>query len=479
MFNKNPQYDNDLVTLGYLKNVMNESGDETEQLIKTLPKSFNSPPVPPYYIGSVLYYDHQVYRCNKERLQGSFNWEDWSLVATDNTELRNWIDNTYSVDKLQLEEQIDKKIETHYQENSPSLNWTTDLEKSKHVGDYWYRTTDNTQWRYTRITTNPITYDWQQVNVPNSIFDLIDKKKSIYTSKPTSYKKDDLWIIEDTISVEDIPTGTQDNPIAKGDWVFSTTDSESYNKNHWVKRDTDVSLEYLQAHYYTTSEVEEKVTESERYTDSEITKAKNEINLSVSQNYTTKIDFSKAVSDLTGEINTITESIDTQSETISDLSIGVGEIESNVSNLESTTKNSFTEVNEKFTTINQGYNDISIQVANQSKSIENIDGQMQTINETLDDMSFDFTTKGLKVGSTDDPNNAILDNTGTKIYNYDNLTAVFNHRGSGVDKLIVTGSAQVGYLKFHKGEKIMNGVTKKVTKIYHVENMIEDLDDLL
>lgn len=479
MFNRNPQYDNDLVTLGYLKNVMNESGDETEQLIKMLPKSFNSPPLPPYYVGSVLYYEHQVYRCNKERLQGSFNWEDWSLVATDNAELRNWIDNTYSVDKLQIEEQIDHKIETHYQETDPSISWTTDLEKSKHVGDYWYKTIDSTQWRYAKITTNPITYDWQQVNIPNSVFDLIDKKKSIYTSKPISYKKDDLWIIEDTISADDIPIGTQDNPIAKGDWVLSTADSETYNKNHWVKRDTDVSLEYLQTHYYTTSEIETKVLEVNRYTDSEITKAKNEINLSVSQNYATKTELSQTVSDFDDEIETITDTIDTQNETISDLSIGVGEIESNVSNLETTTKNSFTEVNDKFTTINQGYNDISIQVANQSKSIENIDGQMQTINDTLEDMSYDFTTKGLKIGSSNDPDNAVFDNSGTKIYNYDNLVAVFNHQGSGVDKLIATGSAQIGYLKFLKGEKTINGVTKKVTKIYHVENMIENLEDLL
>ena len=100
MFNRNPKYDNDLVNLGYLKTLIKLNEEETKELIKVLPKSYSSPPIPPYYVGSVLYYEHQVYRCNRERLQGTFNWEDWSLVATDNTELSEWIENTYSVDKL-------------------------------------------------------------------------------------------------------------------------------------------------------------------------------------------------------------------------------------------------------------------------------------------------------------------------------------------------------------------------------------------
>lgn len=469
MFNKNPQYDNDLVTLGYLKNVMNESGDETEQLIKTLPKSFNSPPVPPYYIGSVLYYDHQVYRCNKERLQGSFNWEDWSLVATDNAELRNWIDNTYSVDKLQLEEQIDKKIETHYQENNPSLNWNTDLEKSKHVGDYWYRTTDNTQWRYTRITTNPITYDWQQVNVPNSIFDLIDKKKSIYTSKPTSYKKDDLWIIEDTISAEDIPIGTQDNPIAKGDWVLSTADSESYNKNHWVKRDTDVSLEYLQTHYYTTSEVEAKVTESERYTDSEITKAKNEINLSVSQNYATKTELSQTVSDFDEEIGTINTTIDEQNETITSLDLGVGEIRTTVGN-------NYQEITRKI----DGFatQESIIEVQNRVSQIQSDTYTKTEINTKLTDGS---VTKVQTVSGTFDENGMTYEKTNAQTKTTINEVGVNTRRTSNNETILFAGYVDDNNTQYadYKGQTIVASENMLVKNYLIVgsKSRFEDYED--
>ena len=93
----------------------------------------------------------------------------------------------------------------------------------------------------------------------------------------------------------------------------------------------------------------------------------------------------------------------------------------------------------------------------------------------LSDMSFNFSTLGLRIATTLDPNNSLFDNTGIKVYNYEKLTAIFNNKGSGIDKLIVTGTAQIGYLKFQKSTK--NG--KPVTKIYHLKNLIEDLEDLI
>jgi hypothetical protein len=94
---------------------------------------------------------------------------------------------------------------------------------------------------------------------------------------------------------------------------------------------------------------------------------------------------------------------------------------------------------------------------------------------TLEDMSFNFGTKGLSVGTSNDETNSLLDNTGIKVYGYTTLTAIFNNKGSGIDKLIVTGTAQLGYLKIMKTTE--NGT--KYTDIFHLENLIEDLEDLL
>lgn len=339
---QNPKYDNDVVNLGYLNKRLGqteESINKNNNSISQLPKNYSIPPNPPYYKDSLLCYKNKIYKCNTTKLNGVFSWNDWTIAATDDTTLSDFINNTYELEKLEIQEQIDGKVQTYYQEMDPSNEWTTDLEKSKHIGDYWYNTTNNTQWRYNRnTTTTPITYGWGQVNVPNSVFDLIDKKKSIYTIKPTSYKKDDLWIIEDTLSDEDLPTGTEDNPIAKGDWVFSVANSDTYNKEHWIKRDEDISLSYLEQHYYTIGDIDSSFKELERNTDSKITKAKEEISLNVSQTYTTKEEHTKAINDFDKQIGTINDTITTHETNISNLNVGVEKISASVESIESKTE---------------------------------------------------------------------------------------------------------------------------------------------
>lgn len=90
-------------------------------------------------------------------------------------------------------------------------------------------------------------------------------------------------------------------------------------------------------------------------------------------------------------------------------------------------------------------------------------------------MYYNFSTRELAINSVDSEVSAKLDNQGVKVYNYAKLSSVFNHNGSGIDKLIVTGTAQIGYLKIVKGTKN----SKKVTQIFHLDNLIEDLNDLV
>ena len=90
-------------------------------------------------------------------------------------------------------------------------------------------------------------------------------------------------------------------------------------------------------------------------------------------------------------------------------------------------------------------------------------------------MKYDFGTRALQIASSTSEVNMLLNNTGMKVYNYDDLTAVFNNKGSGIDKLIVTGTAQIGYLKIVKGTRN----SKKVTQLFHLNNLIEDLQDLV
>lgn len=132
------------------------------------------------------------------------------------------------------------------------------------------------------------------------------------------------------------------------------------------------------------------------------------------------------------------------------------------------------ETSEQLSQVSQTVNGYDISIKNIQKSLETQNGTIQTLEGKITDMNFSFSTKGLSVGTSSDANNSLLDNHGIKVYNYEKLNAIFNNKGSGIEKLIVTGTAQIGYLKFIKSTK--NG--EKGTKIFHLKELIEDLEDL-
>lgn len=132
------------------------------------------------------------------------------------------------------------------------------------------------------------------------------------------------------------------------------------------------------------------------------------------------------------------------------------------------------DISEKQTEFKQTIDGFDMSISDTKKELETQNGTIQTLEGTIKEMNFNFSTKGLSVGTSTDSNNSLLDNTGIRVYNYEKLNAIFNNKGSGIDKLIVTGTAQLGYLKVIKSTK--NG--KKVTKFFHLKELIEDLTDL-
>lgn len=136
--------------------------------------------------------------------------------------------------------------------------------------------------------------------------------------------------------------------------------------------------------------------------------------------------------------------------------------------------NQLTVVAGTVSTIERSNNDLNVRFTTQQEVYDALNNKVIGMEGTLADMSFNFSTRGLSVGSSLDPNNSLLDNHGIKVYNYDKLNAIFNDVGSGIRKLIVTETAQIGYLKFVKGTYN----NENVTDIYVVKNLIEDLEDL-
>lgn len=132
--------------------------------------------------------------------------------------------------------------------------------------------------------------------------------------------------------------------------------------------------------------------------------------------------------------------------------------------------------------VTQTVNDFDVSVKNIQKTLETTNGTVSSLEGKVTDMNFNFSTKGLAIGTTTDVNNSLFDNTGIKVFNYEKLTAIFNYKGSGIEKLIVTGSSQIGYFKTEKSTKtyLLDGtqVTKKANKHFFLKELIEDLEDL-
>ena len=167
-------------------------------------------------------------------------------------------------------------------------------------------------------------------------------------------------------------------------------------------------------------------------------------------------DYSKA-SKTDRKLNQVSLIVDKQNNTIQGAVKQVTEISSEFDYIKDTTENSIETIN-SFILDYEGF----------KLRLESMEG-------TIDKMNFDFKTDGLSISTPDSETNSRLDNRGIRVFNYTKLTSVFNDKGSGIDKLIVTGSAQLGYLKIVKGTK--SG--KKVTQIFHLENLIENLEDLV
>lgn len=124
------------------------------------------------------------------------------------------------------------------------------------------------------------------------------------------------------------------------------------------------------------------------------------------------------------------------------------------------------------TTIQQGVDAFKIDIETTVKSIDEL--QQETI-ESMERMSYTFGTHDLSIANSNDPVNARINNQGLKVYNYNDLQAIFNHRGSGVQKLIVVGDAQVGNLSIVKNTD-ENG--NPCTDINYLVSNVQTLSDL-
>lgn len=124
------------------------------------------------------------------------------------------------------------------------------------------------------------------------------------------------------------------------------------------------------------------------------------------------------------------------------------------------------------TTIKEGVDAFKIDIETTVKTIDSL--QQETI-ESMERMSYTFGTKDLSIANSNDPVNARINNQGLKVYTYNDLQAIFNHRGAGIQKLIVVGDAQLGNISITKAVD-ENG--NACTDINYLVSNVQTLGDL-
>lgn len=81
MYNQ-PYYDNDTVTLGYLKEVLGDNWTEIANAISKTSKNYGTTPTTPYHKYDTFMTDDGIYICINDREIGEFDIDDWTLAGT-------------------------------------------------------------------------------------------------------------------------------------------------------------------------------------------------------------------------------------------------------------------------------------------------------------------------------------------------------------------------------------------------------------
>lgn len=139
----------------------------------------------------------------------------------------DFVTNIYKNDIDEIKESVRNKIETWYQDSDPSVNWK---DKTEHEGDLWKDTRDNKEYIYR-------SGQWEEMNVPDEVFDEIDSKAQIFINEPTTpYKIGDLWFDSETKELLTCIKNRATGSCVKADWEKRTKYTDDSTVNTFITK---------------------------------------------------------------------------------------------------------------------------------------------------------------------------------------------------------------------------------------------------
>ena len=184
--------------------------NEALSLAKDKNRIFTTTPYPPYDVGDLWAQgtSGDLMRCKFARASGNYSSSDWEMAVkyTDDSALETFINGVYSSTMESITSQIDGKVESWFQDDDPSENWTN---KDEHLGDMWYKpsTSDLCYFRIKTVSNGNILrrfYVWTKIEDSKAIAayeaasnaqDTADGKRTVFVAEPKPpYQIGDLWV---------------------------------------------------------------------------------------------------------------------------------------------------------------------------------------------------------------------------------------------------------------------------------------------
>lgn len=219
--------------------------DEVFDQIDGKAQIFIAQPIPPYSIGDLWFNSttSDIMTCVTSRASGSYTASDWQKrnKYTDDSYAEQVQENLSSFSELvtgkmnNMQVQIDGKIETYYYDYQPTLTnipaseWTTDEERTKHVGDLFYWQSKGFTYRF---TPSGNTFIWQAIQDSDitealqqsaNAQDTADSKRRVfYTTPSPPYDVGDLWAQGSGGDIMRCKTARQSGAYVSADWELAS-----------------------------------------------------------------------------------------------------------------------------------------------------------------------------------------------------------------------------------------------------------------
>lgn len=500
--------DNDVAEALALANEAKDTADGKRRVFVTTPTV-------PYDVGDLWLNNEELYVCNTAKTASeSYAVADWEKATkyTDDTSLNNFVDVTFTESMNSLNALIDSKITTWYYSGKPTLSnlpasdWKTDAVKQSHIGDLYYDKDTGYTYRFNA------TFAWEQIidkdltealALANAASDTADSKRRIFTTTPyPPYDNGDLWFNNGEIYICQISKEYSPNLYKARDWTFANctlnTDgsaTSNFTNHYYSYMRSSLFNDFLmskkgQKLTFSVADNHDKLiaivvfgTRANGEAWQDATASGNSVTITVAEDFTEityiELRWNRSFTAST-DTTTITTEFQFEEGNRTEYKPYSGyEDKDFIIATKYTDDTLATQVGDNLeivrgtvTTIQEGVDAFKIDIETTVKSIDSL--QQETI-ESMERMSYTFGTHDLSIAKSTDPVNTRINNQGLKVFTYNDLQAIFNHRGAGIQKLIVVGDAQLGNISIAKSID-KNG--NACTDINYLVSNVQDLSDL-